>query len=242
MRRLLDIARPAIILLALAGLSACSGKAPAGSQTPPEDQHAESPDKVVWNLYPRGLTVNLSAGGELNPYGGQSNAVMICLYQLNGAASFGALAGLPEGLSTLLGCGKFDPSAISAKRLFLQPGGKSSEVFDRLEGVSAVGLAVGYMTPNPGGSTCQAAFPLRKTMVGLPFFKHAEYTPEPLVLDVRLGAEAMTCRPRAPGDSDPYPAPAEPPPPAEARSPRSGETPSPEPSTETSNPKGPQRP
>jgi predicted component of type VI protein secretion system len=198
-----------IVLTALVWLAACSGKEPPPDQPgPPEDQHAASPDLVVWNLYPRGLTVNFLADAELNQYDGQANSVMICLYQLKGGASFASVAQVPDGVETLFKCEKFDPTVVSARRLFIQPGGRLTEAFDRLEGTSVTALAVGYMTPSADGSTCQAAFPIRKTMVGLPFFKHPEYSPDPLTLDVRLGPDSISCRPRAAGDPDPFPAPA----------------------------------
>ncbi len=194
---------PALALALVLGLGGCSDKAGPGL-APPEDQKAESPHQVVWNFYPQGLTLNILAEESLNEYGGQPNAVMLCLYQLNGAASFSSLAELPDGLKALLSCDKFDQTVVSARRLFIQPGGRLTEVYDRLESANAVGLAAGYMSPAPKGSVCRQAFPVRKNMAGL-LFRHAEYTPDPLVLDIKLGSEAMVCRARADGQPDPWP-------------------------------------
>lgn len=216
-----------VLALALA-LGACADKASPGL-SPPEDQKAESPHQVVWNFYPQGLMLNILAEGNLNEYRGQPNAVMLCLYQLNGAASFSSLAELPEGLKTLLSCDKFDQTVVSARRIFIQPGGRLMEVYDRLETANTVGLAAGYMSPAPKGSVCRQAFPVRKNMAGI-LFRHPEYTPDPLVLDIKLGPEAMVCRARADGQPDPWSRSEEkePPSPTELEE----ETPAPEPAPE----------
>lgn len=203
-----------ILFLALGVQAGCGGvQGPLASPLPPQDQEAESPQQVIWNFYPRGLTLNLNTDPKLNQYGAQANAVMLCVYQLSSSASFQALSQVQGGWETLLSCAKFDATVVSYRRIFLQPGVKTLDISDRLEGARAVGLVAGYMAPSsPKATICHADFPLRKTMVGVPLFRSPEYTPDPLTLDLKLGPDFVTCYPRDPEDDDPYSASTSPPP------------------------------
>lgn len=211
MHRLAAIFLGSVFFLVLGSQTGCSSKQADPMLLPPEDQKAESPEQVIWNLYPKGLTLNLNTDKDLNTYENWPNSVMVCVYQLNNSASFQALIAVEDGLETLLACTKFDTTVVSASRIFVQPEAKIQKISDRLEGAKALGLVVGYMAPASAESTvCRVDFPLRKTMAGMPFFKHAEYTPNPLTLDIKLGLNSVTCKSRTPGTPDPYPAPPQP--------------------------------
>ncbi|WPL16626.1 type VI secretion lipoprotein, family [Thiorhodovibrio winogradskyi] len=179
----------ALASLLLGGLSSCASKPP---QKKPWEvpQDAKSPDQIKWTYHPKGLTLDITADKNLNPYSGFSHTTLLCIYQLSAPTAFQELSGNIGGLVKLLQCERFDPTAVKTDRLFITPGQKTTQVFDRAEGASHVGLVAGFQQLQPGAATVQADFPVTRRRKHLWSMRHV-YNPGTLTLTVMLGPDSI---------------------------------------------------
>ena len=177
------------LMAVIGGTVSCASKPP-----PPKPweipQDAKSPDQLKWTYEPKGLTLDITADQNLNPFSGFAHSTLLCVYQLSAPAAFQELSSNEGGLLKLLQCDRFDPSAVKTDRLFLTPGEKATKVFDRAEGASHVGLVAGFYELKTGSATVLAAFPVTKTRKHMWSVKHV-YNPGTLTLTVLVGPDSI---------------------------------------------------
>lgn len=177
------------LIVVMLGTVSCASKAP-----PPKPwqipQDAKSPEQLKWTYEPKGLTLDITADENLNPYSGFAHTTLLCVYQLSTPAAFQDLSNTEGGLLKLLQCDGFDPSAVKTDRLFITPGEKTTKVFDRAEGASHVGLVAGFYQLKPGSASVLAAFPVTRARKHLWSVKHV-YNPGTLTLTVLVGPDSI---------------------------------------------------
>jgi type VI secretion system VasD/TssJ family lipoprotein len=180
--------RWAAVFLATLLLAACGPKPAVKSFEVP--QNAASPEMIQWTYMPGGLTVNLKADQDLNPFEDFSHNIMLCAYQLSGPEEFQALADGTGGIRKLLECTPFDRSVIHAQRHFISPGQASALVMDRAEGARYLGLVAGYNDIQPGRVTLLYAFPVNESRRGWPPWSKV-YNPGKLIADILLDTHSI---------------------------------------------------
>jgi len=177
-----------VLMMIVGGTVSCASKPPPKPWQVPQD--AKSPDQLKWTYEPKGLTLDITADENLNPFSGFAHTTLLCVYQLSAPAAFQELSGNEGGLVKLLQCDRFDPTAVKAERLFITPGEKTTKVFDRAEGASHVGLVAGFYQLKPGSATVLSGFPVTKTRKHMWSVKHV-YNPGTLTLTVLVGPDSI---------------------------------------------------
>jgi predicted component of type VI protein secretion system len=123
--------------------------------------------------------LSLRADPELNPFEQTPHALLAVLYQLSAPNAFNALAKDPAGIRTLLQGTPFDPSVVSADRLFLQPGERRALPLDRAQNGRWLAVVAGYYGLAPGAVTRILELPA------------GDQDGRACVLDLRLGRDSI---------------------------------------------------
>jgi len=153
-------------------------------------QDAKSPDQIKWTYQPNGLTLEITADKNLNPFDGFSHSTLLCIYQLSSTSTFQEMSGNVGGLTKLLQCERVDATTVMTHRLFVTPGEKATHTFDRAEGAAHVGLVAGFYQLEPGSASVLANFPITKGRKHLWSLGHV-YNPGTLTISVLLGPDAI---------------------------------------------------
>ena len=136
-----------------------------GGCSSPQGPYMSESDSVAWTFGPQGIVLNMKASEGLNQYRDRAHTLAMCVYQLSSSKSFDERAQTNEGVSTLVGCQRFDETVIHFEQIFVTPGENRSVVLDRREGTRAVGLAAGYYASNPGSCAKSTPIPVETTGV-----------------------------------------------------------------------------
>ncbi len=92
----------------------------------------------------KAIELHFNASGNLNLYGGQAHALVLCIYQLSDSEVFEDNLYESMGPNRLLACNQFDSSVTGRKRVIVQPGSQKDVVLDRLQGTRYLGIIAGY--------------------------------------------------------------------------------------------------
>lgn len=180
-----------MLFLLLSAPALCEG---AKRQPPPPDGAAK-PSEVVWSMEKGGLSVKVSADGDLNSAYGTPLGITLCIYQLSDVAKFAALASTFDGVEQLL-TGDMDAlagAALMSRVEYLQPGEEITRSFDRMEGAKYFAAVAGYAHRDPAKCSAFEPFPITETVIKLKRRKTAVYyTAGTLAAGVHLGSEAVT--------------------------------------------------
>lgn len=106
------------------------------------------------------FALSFRASADLNSFLGTPSSLSVCLYQLTDRRAFDALRDDPEGLAELLDCGKFDDSVVGRERIFINPGERKIEEFERRRGARYVAIAAGYHDASAASSTLLLELPV----------------------------------------------------------------------------------
>jgi len=179
-----------LVCVFMTGITSCASK-PKPKPMPWEiPQDAKSPDQIKWTYQPKGLTLEITADDNLNPFEGFSHSTLLCIYQLSTPAAFQEMSANVGGLTKLLQCERVDPTTVMAERLFVTPGEKTSHNFDRAEGAAHVGLVAGFYQLEPGSVTLLADFPITERRKHFWSLSHV-YNPGTLTLPILLGPDSI---------------------------------------------------
>jgi type VI secretion system VasD/TssJ family lipoprotein len=99
-----------------------------------------------WGYEKDALQMTLKADARLNLDDGAPHTLVLCTYQLKDPITFNQLTEDMEGISKLLGCGMFDASVTTARRVTVQPGQELSIMLDRAPDTKYVAVVAGYYT------------------------------------------------------------------------------------------------
>ncbi len=97
-----------------------------------------------WHFQQAAIKVSLTADPSLNLFDETPHTLFMCIYQLSDPNAFNVFIQNSKGISDLLACNRFDPSAVSFKRVIVQPGSEQDLIMDRAEGAKYVGIVAGY--------------------------------------------------------------------------------------------------
>ncbi len=172
-------------------LCACGGKEPPVLPPAPKPAPVENPADIVWNFQPRGIRVILQADGELNVLGDNPLALSLCVYQLKSENPFATLAATQQGLLTFLDCGLADPSIVSAKRIYVQPGREDAIFLDRAEGAKYLAVAAGFNNLRPELCIKVVPMPVHSEKTGVPPFRTTFYEAADMDAFVAVTREAV---------------------------------------------------
>lgn len=139
---------PAIALFLLS-TGACALLAGCGGSAAPDPEKTHP----QWTYAPGSLELRFHADPLLNTYDEQGHTLVLCVYQLSDPNGFNNLAKNATGLSKLLDCKDFDPTAVFYQRLIVQPGEDQVMPLDRAEKAQYVAVAAGYYEMDPVRST-----------------------------------------------------------------------------------------
>lgn len=168
--------------------TACGGATSAAR--PESQQNAASPEQVQWTYQPNGLTLNLTADANLNPFEGFTHNLLLCVYQLSDPTLFEELSASEGGIEKLLACASLDQGMAEAQRHFISPGESAHLVLARAAGARYVGLVAGYNDLQPGKVTALHPFPVIAHHHGWwPWSK--AYAPGNLTLQVLLNSNSI---------------------------------------------------
>ncbi len=112
-------------------LSGCGGK----KLPPPE-----------WHFQQAAIKLSLKADPRLNLFDETPHTLFMCVYELTDPNTFNVFTQNAKGLSDLLACNRFDPSAVSFKRIIVQPGSEQDVIMDRAKGARYIGIVAGYFS------------------------------------------------------------------------------------------------
>lgn len=106
------------------------------------------PPKPDYIYEKNAVSLHLVADPRLNLFDGIPHALSLCIYQLKDRNTFDQLTLDASGLSKLLAeCSRFDPSAASSERVFVQPGDDVWLTKDRYESAEHLAIVAGYYKP-----------------------------------------------------------------------------------------------
>ncbi len=127
------------------------------------------------------ITLHVRSVPDLNLHEGQSQALLLCIYQLSEQDTFNQLSDKDEDLPGLKGCKRFDSSVIESKRFIILPNEDKTETLDRAEGTKLLGIVAGYF-----GKDKDSAVRLAPVPVGI-FIKD----PREMNIDLYLGSQGI---------------------------------------------------
>jgi predicted component of type VI protein secretion system len=152
---------------------ACGKPGPPG---PPPATPAETVETISWSYAPGAIRIGLIADQGLNVFGEGPTGLALCLYQLSDPNKLITLSQAKPGLLTLLACSPDLAGAVSAERLYVQPGQKSDLILDRLEKTRYLAVVAGYQDLRPANSAAVLAIPIETSRE---YFIFKRYQPEP---------------------------------------------------------------
>ncbi len=163
---------------------------PSATASPPPQPVYSPPPPTEWRYEKDGIRLHLKSDPQVNLFQGEPHTLVICLYNLSDPNAFNQLVGEREGLTKLLECGRFDPSATSSKRMVIQPGQEVNEAVDRAEGAKYVALVAGYYSLQKEKMVRLFPIPILEESKGL-VFRTKTSIPAILNLDLYLGPQEI---------------------------------------------------
>lgn len=175
-----------LLVLLGVGLLGC------GSSGPTPEQIALS--NLKWAYAENAIQLNLTADAGLNQYDGQAHNLLLVVAQFDTANAFSTYTSSSQQLSSLLLMTTPPAGMIGINRLFVDPGEVKSISLPRLEGAKMVGIAVGYAHLDPLRSAKLYQIGVNVTSTGF-FSKTWSAEPQPLVINLALGPDALSAGP-----------------------------------------------
>jgi type VI secretion system VasD/TssJ family lipoprotein len=173
-------------------LASCGGKDVLAPPMP-KPRPVADPSQVIWQAEPGGVRLTIEAAPDLNLREETPLSLSLCVFQLDKTEKFDDLAQTPEGLDKLQACTVEAAGAVNARRYWLQPGQKRTEVLERAEGARTMAVAAGYAHLDPELSHASFRYPLRVGKEGyVPGFRKTVYSASPVEIVIRLTASRVS--------------------------------------------------
>ena len=172
-------------LCALA-LSACSSlNSMMGGSSEQDALHA-----LQWTYAADGIQIAITADPQLNQSGSEPHNLMLAVVQMADPNAYTAAVSTKDKLSSLLLASSPPPGMLALNRVFISPGEHRTITLPRVEKAQYVGLVLGYYHLDPSRSARLYRIGVEVDSSGL-IIKTRNATPEPLSIDLRLGASGI---------------------------------------------------
>lgn len=141
------------------------------------------------------ISVAISATPDLNFYNNQSHAVTAVIYELSEPNIYNQMLESQEGIVKLLEGGAFDASALSRRKINIQPGEFREVILDRVEKARYVGVIVGFYSIS-NATKISRIYPIALKKRWKVFLIKEKEGPQ-MFLNIRLGRDSFIELPRA---------------------------------------------
>ena len=149
--------------------------------------HAPDP-APTYGFGEKAITVNITAGKDLNGYDNHSHTVLLVIYQMTDINAYNKLVQNEDGLRTLLEVTSPDPTLVASQKVFIEPGKSQTLVLDRAENASWIGMVAGFYRLIPGKVSKSFEIPYKVETRGIIFRKQVAEI-QPLTVDLILGPD-----------------------------------------------------
>ena len=154
--------------------------------------------EMKWDLAPAAIQVHFTSDPNLNLFNGQRHTVLMAVCQSMDPNSFLVQLSNQSTIGRLLETGQGVPTLIPGfNRFVISPGQTDTLKMDRAQGVQYVGIVAGYYDLDPTRVARLFAVPVVLHKHGF-IFKTITATPEPLNIELQLGATAIASASREP--------------------------------------------
>ncbi len=183
--------RPVLILAGALLLQGCSLFSGDSAQQGREQALRE----MAWSFAEDAVELVISADPGLNTYDGQAHSLLLVVAQVQEPNGFSGYTSNGQRLVQLLLSEQAPAGMPGLTRIFIEPGEQRRVRLPRLENSRYIGLAAGYAHLDPARSARLYRIGVGITEKGF-WSTHYRAAPEPLVIDLLLGADGIL---RGPG-------------------------------------------
>ncbi|ANN76538.1 type VI secretion system lipoprotein TssJ [Bordetella flabilis] len=154
---------------------------------------------MKWTYAADGVQVAITADPQLNQSTGQPHTLALTVVQMEDPSVFAPYAANSARMSALLLADSPPQGLLSLDRIFVSPGENRTVTLPRVEKAKYVGLVTGYYHLDPIRSARLYQIGVEVDSSGI-VVKTRNASPEPLKIDLRLGADGIQ---EAPGTRTP---------------------------------------
>ncbi|WP_269901418.1 type VI secretion lipoprotein TssJ [Paenalcaligenes faecalis] len=150
----------------------------------------EALEKMQWEYGDNAIHLQLDAGPDLNWWGDQPHTLLLVVVQMDDLSAMEAYRSSAKAMSDLLLAETAPSGLLTLKRFFIEPGVKRDLQLARVDQSRYVGVVLGYQHLDPKRS-------IRLYQIGADMdrkgwvFRQYQAKPEPLKIELRLGAEGV---------------------------------------------------
>ena len=174
------------VLLCGAVLSACSSM----NSMLGGNSESDALKAMKWTYAADGIQLAISADPQLNVFSAQPHTLALSVVQMEDPSAFAPYAANAAKMSELLLADSPPPGMLSLDRLFVSPGEHRGVTLPRVEKAKYVGLVTGYYHLDPVRSARLYQIGVEVDASGI-VIKTRNAAPEPLKIDLQLGADAI---------------------------------------------------
>jgi type VI secretion system VasD/TssJ family lipoprotein len=151
--------------------------------------------ELKWTYAADGVQIAISADPALNRSGGQAHTLALTIVQLATPTAFTAYSSDSAKLKNLLLANGAPSGVLSLQRVFINPGEQRTVTMPRAEQAQYVGLAAGYYHLDAPRSTRLYRIGVGVDSSGFFLAQDHKASPEPLKIDLHLGADGILYSP-----------------------------------------------
>lgn len=156
---------------------------------------------IEWAYDKAGIELRVRAQPDLNQSGGQPHTLLMSVIQMEDPSAFEPHISGPDSLAALLLAETAPGGLLTLQKYYIEPGSERTIRLARVEKARYVALVLGYQHLDPARSTRLYQIGADLDYSGL-LLREYQAAPEPLHIDVLLGAESvqdsLTARQREP--------------------------------------------
>lgn len=151
---------------------------------------AEALEEMKWAYGDNDIQITVEAGPDLNWWGEQAHTLLMTVVQMEDLSAIEPYRSSSQAMSQLLLAETAPSGLLSLKRFFIEPAAKRDLHLARVDKSRYVAVVLGYQHLDPARS-------IRLYQIGADFdrkgwvFRQYSAKPEPLAIDLRLGAEGI---------------------------------------------------
>lgn len=150
----------------------------------------EALEDMKWSYGDNDIEITVEAEPDLNSWGGQPHTLLMIVVQMEDLSAIEPYKGSSQAMSQLLLAEVAPTGLLNLKRFFIEPNAKQTLKLARVDKSHYVAVFLGYQHLDPARS-------IRLYQIGADFdykgwvFRQYSAKPEPLAIQLRLGAEGI---------------------------------------------------